>query len=288
MTVALVDNGSLEPASHLNLRSLALELSRRAGTPVAAVSLKHSNRITAAKLGGIPAPVLAPWIRSRVEGGEREFLVVPFFISPQGAIGSALGEELDSLSRETWGFSVSYSTGLAEAGVLAAIVVARVRETIAKLNTGPFDSPAASLRAGLRPAVIVVDHGGPSRTSAELRDAVASEARSLLGDEAGPLAAASLESPDGPEFAHNQPLFAAQLDAAGFDRGDIVVAPLFLSPGRHAGPSGDLARIAAEAYLRNPGQRVHFTGLVGNHTLAVDALARGLIAALAGRAAATP
>ncbi len=276
MTVALVDNGSLEPASHLNLRSLALELSRRAGTPVAAVSLKHSNRITAAKLGGIPAPVLAPWIRSQVGGGEREFLVVPFFISPQGAIGSALGEELDSLSGETGGFSVSYSAGLAEAGVLAAIVVARVRETIAKLN------------AGLRPALIVVDHGGPSRASAELRDAVTSEARSLLGDEAGPLAAASLESPDGPEFAHNQPLFAAQLDAAGFDRGDIVVAPLFLSPGRHAGPSGDLARIAAEAGLRNPGQRVHFTGLVGNHPLAVDALARGLIAALAGRAAATP
>ena len=276
MTIALVDNGSLEPASYRNLRSVARELSGRAGRPVTAVSLKHSDRIPADWLGGIPAHTLSRWVRSMLEQGEREFLFVPFFISPQGAIGSALGGELEALHRGTRGFSHAFSAGLADAGVLVPIVVARVRETIAKLNSG------------LRPAVIVVDHGGPSRASSALRDAVASKARSQLGDTIGPLAAASLESPGGPEFAHNEPLFATQLAAPGFHRGDVVVAPLFLSPGRHAGPAGDLARIAADAGSQNPDMRTHFTGLVGDHPLAVDALARGLVAALAGRTAAIP
>lgn len=288
MTIALVDNGSLEPASHRNLRSVARELSRRAGRPVAAVSLKHSDRIPADRLDGVPARTLSRWVRSMLEQGEREFLFVPFFISPQGAIGSALGAELEALHRGTGGFSHAFSAGLADAGVLVPIVVARVHETIAKLNSRPFDLPFDRLRAGLRPAVIVVDHGGPSRASSTLRDAVASEARSKLGDTIGALAAASLESPGGPESAHNEPLFATQLAAPGFHRGDVVVAPLFLSPGRHAGPAGDLARIAADAGSRNPGLRTHFTGLVGDNPLAVDALARGLVAAFAGRTAAVP
>jgi hypothetical protein len=275
MTIAVVDNGSLEPASHRNLRTVALGLSARAGRPVAAVSLKHSGRIPADMLDGNPAQTLSPWVRSRLAAGEREFLLVPFFISPQGAIGSALGGELDALSRETGGFSYVFSSGLADEGVLASIVVARVREAMARAN----------LR---RPPVIVVDHGGPARASAALRDAVASEVRSQLAGDAGPLEAASLESPEGPEFNYNEPLFAAQLAAPGFDRGDVVVAPLFLSPGRHAGPAGDLARIAAEAGARNPGLRVHFTALVGDHPLAVEALARGLVSRLGPKAATLP
>jgi hypothetical protein len=277
MIIALIDNGSLEAASHRNLRAVARTLAARAGAPVSAVSWKHSDRIPAADLDGISAPTLLPWMRAQLARGERDFLFVPFFISAQGAIGSALRGDLEALSRETGGFSFGFSAGLADEGSLVPIVAARVRETLAEIaSTRPERG---------RPSLIVVDHGGPAPASAALRDAVAAELRPELGEAVGPLAAASLESPDGPGFAFNLPLFAGQLKAPGFDRGDIVVAPLFLSPGRHAGPSGDLARIARAAEARSPGLRIHFTGLVGTHPLAAEALARALLVALPAEAA---
>ena len=98
--------------------------------------------------------------------------------------------------------------------------------------------------------------------------------------EIGPLAAASME---GAEFAHNQPLYADQLAQRGFNRGDIVIAPLFLSPGRHAGPQGDLAQIARAASARSAADgpparllRCHFTDLIGTHPRVVDVLADAL------------
>jgi hypothetical protein len=58
------------------------------------------------------------------------------------------------------------------------------------------------------------------------------------------------------------------------------VTPLFLAPGRHAGPKGDLAEIAAEAEDRSAPLRCHFTGLIGTHPLVIDALADALTSTL--------
>jgi hypothetical protein len=100
----------------------------------------------------------------------------------------------------------------------------------------------------------------------------------------GPLAAASMESPEGPEFHVSRPLLADVLGGPGFDEGDVLIAPLFLLPGRHAGPRGDLARIACAAEARSPGLRCHFTGLVGSHRIATEFLAGALSQALAAAA----
>jgi hypothetical protein len=264
MRIALLDNGSLEPASHRNLRAVAAAVAARTGLVVEAVSWRHSDRIPAEELDGAPAPALLPWMRARLREGEREFVFLPFFISGEGAIATAVRSDLETLRRAGAGFAYAFTAGLAPADETGGeIVAAGVRETIA----------ARALR---RPAVVVVDHGGPVRASAILRDRVAALARDRLGDAVSAVAAASLESPDGPDFAFNQPLLAAQLGYPGFDRGDVVVAPLFLSPGRHAGPDGDLAQIARAAEARWPGLRCHFTGLVGRHPLAAGALARNL------------
>jgi sirohydrochlorin ferrochelatase len=134
-------------------------------------------------------------------------------------------------------------------------VAARVRETLAAKELS-------------RPVVIVVDHGGPSAASAALRDSIAAEVRALLGGEIASLAAASMEGAHGP-------LLADQLAAPGFAESEVVVAPLFLSPGRHAGPDGDLEQIARAATAS-----VHFTELVGTHPAAIDALASALRHAL--------
>ena len=263
MIVALIDNGSLEPAAQRNLRAVAAALFECTGIIVEPVSWKHSDRIAAAALDGVPASTLAPWVRAQVARGEREFLFVPFFISAQGAIGSALRSDLEKLAAELGGFSFAFADGLAARGVLVDIVAARVRETIAVKKLS-------------RPAVVVVDHGGPSATSAALRDSVAADVRALLAGEIASLAAASMEGAHGP-------LLAAQLAASGVAGADVIVAQLFLSPGRHAGPDGDLARIA-----RATTARVHFTELVGTHPAAVDALASALHHALASSAKSLP
>ena len=263
MKVALIDNGSLEPAAHLGLRSAAVRISALAGTAVEAVSWKHSDRIDAGLLGGAAASALAPWIRRQTASGEREFLLVPFFASPQGAIGSALQSDLCRLREETGGFDFSFTAGLSEGRTLSAILADRVRE--------------AAARAGLRtPSVVVVDHGGPSPESAALRDRVAGEVRGELGAGIGALAAASMES----RGANSLPLLADILGSRGFSEGEVVIAPLFLLPGRHAGPQGDLARIASRAQASWSRLRCHLAGLVGDHPLAAEALSKALAAAL--------
>lgn len=267
MRIALVDNGSLEPAAHAALRAAAAAIGEGSGLEVEAVSWRHSDRVPAGDLGGRPAWTLAPWIRAQVSAGEREFVIVPFFISPQGAIGSLLHRDIDLLRAETGGFELTMTEGLA-APSLAAIVEDRVRE--------------AALAGGLRrPAVVVVDHGGPSPASADVRNLVASGAKERLGGAIGPFAAASMESPEGAGFDFNRPLLAEALAQPGFSAGDVVIAPLFLLPGRHAGPRGDLAQIARIAQVSFPGLRCHFARLVGSHPIATESLVGVLSQALA-------
>ncbi len=268
MIVALIDNGSLEPAAHRNLRAVAAALTQRVGVNVHPVSWKHSDRLAPAALDGRQAWTLAPFVRSMLALGQREFVFVPFFISAQGAIGSALRGDLEKLQHTSEDeFHFTFTDGLAARGAIAEIVATRIRET-------------GAARALRPPPVIVVDHGGPSPASAALRDRLASEIRALLGTAIGPLAAASME---GAEHEHNRPLLSTQLAAPGFNQGDVVIAPLFLSPGRHAGPRGDLARIAGAAEDRTAARplQCHFTELVGTHPRAIDALADALRAALA-------
>jgi sirohydrochlorin ferrochelatase len=265
MKAALIDNGSIEPAAHRNLRRLAAEVGERAGMSVEAVSCKHSDRIPAVELDGRRAWTLARWVRSGVADGEREFVFIPFFVSPQGAVGSALRADLEALALETGGLEFSFTEGLSDG--LAAIAADRILEVMAARGLN-------------RPAVVVVDHGGPAAESANIRNRVAEEIRRILGDGIGPLFAASMESPEGPGFAFNRPLFSEILSSPALAGGDTVVAPLFLAPGRHAGPDGDLARLARAAEARRAGLRCHFAGLVGTHPRVPEVISGHLRAAL--------
>lgn len=251
MIVAVIDNGSLEPAAHRNLRHVAAALSAASGTTVHAVSWKHSDRIAPDQLDGTPAWTLAAFVRALHALGQREFLFVPFFISAQGAIGSALRRDLDRLAAELPDLAFAFTAGLAECGALPAIVAARIRDVRAA-------------RGLAQPPVVLVDHGGPSAASARLRDQLAAALRVELAGTAGLVAAASMEG-------DHPPLLADQLEAPDFAGQEVIVALLFLSPGRHAGAGGDVARICAASSAR-----CHPTELVGTHALAAAALATAL------------
>ena len=83
---------------------------------------------------------------------------------------------------------------------------------------------------------------------------------------------------EGENYAHSRPLLKELLNTPPFERSEVVIAPLFLAPGRHAGVEGDLARTASDAANRSahPTLRYHFADLIGTHPLVVETLTQAL------------
>jgi hypothetical protein len=246
----LFDNGSFRADSTRSLRRLAGRLAARLGHPVRAVSLLHSTRVPAKELDGEAAQLLEPaldaWFADNPRG---RALLLPLFFGPSGALTEYVPERLASLrARHPEARAV-----LAEALVvpeeepveLAAALADRVRATAAE-------------RGWARPRVILCDHGTPQRAVSAVRDRLGSYLACALHGEVEAVAVASMERREGAEYDFNEPLLATRLAAAPFESGEVVVALQFLSPGRHAGPGGDVAEIcaAAEAEAHGAGREL--------------------------------
>jgi sirohydrochlorin ferrochelatase len=264
MRTLLVDNGSLRPDAVLNLRSVAARLSERVGEQIDPVSLLHSSKIDPALLGGEPAQTWERYIKALLAEGERAFTLLPFFFGPTGAIQTYLPERLASLRARFGDFSLMRAPFLFDEAVatdaLAQIVAENVRRTLRE-------------RGLTRAPVILVDHGSPLPSVTYVRNFVAGQLSLLLSDCLESIAAASMERRDGDLYAFNDPLLEHQLDQPGYNRGDVIIAMLFLSPGRHAGPEGDVAQICTAAQARNSLLRCHMTDLVGTQPAILDLLA---------------
>jgi sirohydrochlorin ferrochelatase len=130
-------------------------------------------------------------------------------------------------------------------------------------------------------AVLLVDHGSPMRAVTAVRDHVTAQLRTRLGAAVRGVTAASMERRPGPEYAFADPLLAAAFDQPGLDAGPVVVAMLFISPGRHAGKKGDVARICAAAGERHPGLQAVMTEPIGSHPGLIPVLVDRVAAALA-------
>ena len=273
--IALLDNGSLRPAATLALRRMAAALTERCGREVAPVSLLHSNKIPAAELGGEAATTFGSWLRRRAEAGVRTFVVVPYFLGPSRALTEYLPERVAKL-REQWPeLVVRVAPALGEGGAaavdrLAAVLEERTRAELARRPSG-----------AARAAVAVVDHGSPEPKVTALRDAVAARLRERLGGVVRAVAPCSMERRAGDEYASADPLLAALLEREPFDRGDVIAALMFLAPGRHAGPGGDVAQICRAAEAAHPELNVTMTELLGGHPALIDLLAERLAQGLA-------
>ncbi len=115
-----------------------------------------------------------------------------------------------------------------------------------------------------RPHVVLGDHGRLQRGVTAGRDFLGRQLAGLLGESVEDVAVASMEKRPGPDYAFNDPLLAARLRTPPYDRGDVVVALQFLSPGRHAGPEGDVAEICSAAREGQPLLRTHLTATIAN------------------------
>jgi sirohydrochlorin ferrochelatase len=268
MIYLLVDNGSLRPQSVLNLRRVAGQLSQATGLEILPASLLHSSKVPVEQLEGKPAVNLERTLRLSLAEGERDFTIIPFFFGPSRAITEYLPERLKFRRQKHGDFRVERTPFLflgkgEDNSDLTAILAANVRQVV-------------HYQKWSRPRVVLVDHGSPSPEVAEVRDAMAGELAAALGDEAGAVAAASMERRDGDAYNFNEPLLENLLDESPWNSGPVVLAMLFLSPGHRAGPGGDIAAICNKARERNPGLKTSMTGLVGEHPGIVPLLGRRL------------
>jgi sirohydrochlorin ferrochelatase len=258
-TTFLVDNGSLEPAATLSLRRLASALSERTGVRVEPVSMRHSNRIPAEALGGVPAEMIDEALAARAAAGVRRVTVVPLFFGPSGA----LTEYLPEVAKRFPQVEVRICPALHRTGD------ARLAQILAISILGAAVQPGATTG---RHRVALVDHGSPVRELTAVRDALAGEVGLMLG-EGFDIAPCSMERREGAEYDFNDPLLARLLATSPWNSGDVIVAMQFLQSGRHAGPEGDVAKICRAAEANSPGLRTHMTALVGESPRVIEILA---------------
>lgn len=270
--VLLVDNGSLEPAAILRHRALADALGARLGCNVAPVSVLHSDRVPADQIGGRAAEVLEPALRRRLAGGDTDFVVLPLFVGPSRALSEFIPLTGDTLRREFPSLRLRVAAPLhaPDDDRLAQILEA---QTLAAL--------AAARVAAREVRVAVVDHGSPAPAVGVARDEITARLAAGLSGRLAAVAPCSMERRPGSEYDFNEPLLANLLASPPWNAGHVVVAHLFLLPGRHAGPGGDIAGICQAAEKASGGRlRTIRTGLLAEHPLLLDILADRFAAAV--------
>ncbi len=260
----LVDNGSHRAESTLSLRRIAWELRGVLGRTVHPVSLLHSTRVDPTELGGTPAQIFEPFLKAKRAEGVDTFLIVPFFFGHSAAIYEYLPQRVVEL-RENWPelevrvgpsmVALEDPSDTAVARILAALVRKKAREEELQ-----------------RPAVTLVDHGTPRLAVNRVRNHLAAQLRVELGDDASLVVASSMERREGLDYDFNEPLLENLLGSEGF-AGEVVLSMLFISPGRHAGPGGDIAQICTAVEDRHPGLTTHMSDLFATHPGVVEILA---------------
>lgn len=253
----LVDNGSLRPEATLSLRRLSAELGRETGVAVHPVSLLHASRVSPSELGGQPAATFEPFLRRMIEQGQRHFRVVPLFFGPSRALTELIPEKVGEMRREAGDLRVEVTPclcpGDAESDQFIATLLAdAVRKTIQEHSL-------------TQPRVALVDHGSPIGPVTQVRNRLAAVLADQLGECVAAVSPCSMERRDGPAYAFNEPLLENLLRQPDWRDGPIVVAMLFLQPGRHAGEGGDVAMICTDAEAEHPKLKTFRTPLVGEH-----------------------
>jgi sirohydrochlorin ferrochelatase len=253
----LIDNGSLRPASYQRLCFWADALSEASGKQVLPVSLLHSSKIDPELLGGKRAFTWERKIKADINEGIRDFHFIPYFFGPTAAFTQYMPERLAVL-RERFGEircrRAPFLAGDLEQpdDQLLNILESQITQTINQHSLH-------------QPHVVLVDHGSPQPEVTRVRDRIAERLKVKMTGQVADLVASSMERRPGPEYAFNEPLLETVLRSPGYNTGTVVVALLFLSPGRHAGPEGDVATICREAESEQPRLKTVMTPLVGDH-----------------------
>ena len=260
----LVDNGSYRPQSTLSLRRIAAGVSEEVGHHINPVSLLHSTKAKPEDLNGIPAEIFEPFLKKKREEGINSFMVLPLFFGHSAAIYEYLPQRVLDL-REGWpDLEVRVAPSMVDLDDPGDRAVAGILAELVRKKAG---------EEGLeRPAVTLVDHGTPRIAVNRVRNHLAGQLRDVLGEHASMVEPSSMGRREGPDYDFNEPLLENLLGSEGFTK-DVVLSMLFISPGRHAGPGGDIAQICEECEKQQPGLRTHMSDLFASHPGVIDILA---------------
>lgn len=263
--IYLIDNGSLRPDATLFLRRLASVLSLRSGYAVEPVSLLHSHKVPADQLGGQEATILKRRLKAAIAGGQRSFILLPLFLGPSRAITEYIPEVLQAVRPDSEGLQVIQAEPLCGA---------RVDQPDRRLATILKDHVLAAAGAeGLSSSTVaLVDHGTPAPEVNELRNAMANQLNAEISESCLRVVPASMERRVGPEYDFNEPLLENLQSLHPEKPEDLIVAMFFLLPGRHAGPSGDVAEICQGLRENAVFRNISMTGLIGEHPLLPEIL----------------
>lgn len=271
-TCFLFDNGSLRAAATRSLRVVAEALEARLHIKVEPVSLLHSSGVDPSELDGRKARLLEPALDAFWSAGGGDAVAVPFFFGPSAALTEYVPARLGALMARH-----------KERAVFLAKPLVDIREKVdLRVARALADAVRVMIRSRhlVRPGVVLVDHGTPQKTVTAVREHLGAQLRVELSGEVSTVGTASMERREGEAYDFNEPLLARALRTAPFASGDVVVALQFLSPGRHAGPGGDIAKICAEAETEESGLRTHLTEPLGAHPALIEVLADRYLEAL--------
>lgn len=278
----LMDNGSVKAKSTLALRATAeaLQAALGAGVEVLPVSMLHSDRVPSEQLDGSPARTLGPLlVRLAVAAGgrARAVVVVPYFFGPSNTVVKNVPRECRRVLASAPLLQVRVAPCLVHPSTSTASSTSPTDDRVAIMLV---DRVRAAIKARdlLAPRVLVVDHGSPSLLVSQARNHVAGQVRALLGSAVVSVDEACMERRAGEEYDHAGALLQQHLDALGASSSvdspvHVVVALLFLSPGRHAGEGGDIQQILDAASAKHPHVHTHTTALLGSHPSLVELLA---------------
>ena len=224
--ILLVDNGSLQPAATRQLRLLSKEVSRLVDRAVHPVSVLHSHKIDAALLDGQPAVIFEQAVRQAKADGIDELIVLPLFIGPSRAITEYLPQVFADAQAGEMKLTIKPTLYGENGDGLRPILTANLHEA-----GWDYD----------RDTILLCDHGSPAPEVTVCRDALARDLAKELNLPAERVIACSMERREGLEYAFNEPLLATALSRC---TSNVTIVMLFVLPGRHAGPGGDVETIA--------------------------------------------
>lgn len=270
----LMGNGSKQSAAALSARHLATDLNVRLGghVTVKSASVKYSDKIPLEELEGQPAELARDVLSSMAKGPFTRIVILPHFLGQSQAIDvTKIGIALEATQSKAL---VHMARPLVDTSAIndyrmAHILADKVRQVCAKHD---LDTPR----------VVLCDHGSPMRAVAEGRRHLMAQLQTVLGNKVASVTGAAMERRPEPEYDFNGPLLSDVFDQKEYAAGRVVVALLFLLPGKHAGPGGDIATILAEAEKTHPGLQTYMTDVIDCHPVLLDILEERYLEALDG------
>ena len=259
----LVDNGSLGPDAVLNLRTVAHSLAKITDCEVRPMGLMHSHKVEPSALDGLPGESMEAFLQSDEAGSMDQLRVLPFFLGPSLAVTDWLPRNLEKWRSEKKGrsFAVLDFLFAPEDDRLARILADLCLKRFPSAETPP-------------PHLILVDHGTPLPEVNRVREEVGQQLEALMRKRIGGFSTCCMERRPGKEYDFNDPLLENLLRSLREDGvRRVLLAQFFLSPGRHAGENGDLARICKGFEQTAPGFEICRLPTMGNHPLMLEILA---------------